>query len=519
MVERPAARVTGGKVEELQRKKAMIGLWPRATPTICKLGMAFCVVGLSGISVRSKSQEAVQLPDTPSGRLVGDWISVCQAQNLARLKQWFTANLSEQAAKRASAEDRALDDLGLCEANGGFRLAGITKAEAGTLSVLLVGLKSGVWFEERLAANGAGQLDRARLTPTAPAESALPKDLSDDSVAHEVNSTVAKLSGMGLFSGIVTVARGRQILASASAGYADLAKKTPITGSTRFTLGSMGKMFTAAAIGQAVDQGKLSFEDTVGKFFPDYPNQTVRDKVTVGMLLSHTAGLGDFLGKRTPDMMKNGVKRAADFMPLYDTEEPQFVPGSNWAYSNAGLALAGAILEKVSGEDYPDYLRKHIFAVAGMKNSDPNNIPHTTAGMVTPYTKLSERGPSPDWHEAEHDIGSPAGGAISSADDLVRFADALRNGKLVSKATFEEMIKPHGSALTAKYGYAMEIGEIYGRAVVGHGGGFPGVSTRLYLVLDSPYTVVTLANIDPPAAEYAGSKVVAIMAEKAKSGK
>jgi D-alanyl-D-alanine carboxypeptidase len=492
---------------------------PRATATARRLGLAFCVVGLGAISMQCKSEETAHLPDTPPGKLAGDWINVCQAQDLARLTLWFTANLSEQAAKQAPAEFRARQDFGLCEANGGFRLAGIRNAEVGTISVLLIGLKSDIWFEQSLMVNGAGQLDRARLNPTAPAESTLPKDLSDDSVAHEVNSAVAKLSRMGLFSGIVTVARGRQTIASASSGYADLAKKTPITGSTQFTLGSMGKMFTAAAIGQVVDQGKLSFDDTVGKFFPDYPNQTVRDKVTVGMLLSHTAGLGDFLGKRTPDMMKNGVKRAADFMPLYDTEEPQFVPGTNWAYSNAGLALAGAILEKVSGEDYPAYLRKHIFAVAGMANSDPNNIPHTTARMVTPYTKMSKGDPSPDSHEAEHDIGSPAGGAISTADDLVRFADALRNGKLVSNATFEEMTKPHGSALAAKYGYAMEIGELYGRTVVGHGGGFPGVSTRLYLVLGSPYTVVALANIDPPAAEFAGSKVVAIMAEKAKSGK
>jgi CubicO group peptidase (beta-lactamase class C family) len=483
--------------------------------------MAFCVVGLGAVAVsmQGRSEETAHLPDTQAGRLVGDWMNVCQAQNLARLTEWLTANLSEQAAKRASAQDRAREDLGLCETNGGFRLAGITNAEPNAISVLLVGLKSGIWFEDRFVVNDAGKLDRARPIPTVPAESTLPKDLSDGSVAHEASSAVAKLSRMGLFSGIVTVARGRQTIASASAGYADLAKKTPITGSTQFTLGSMGKMFTAAGIGQLVDQGKLSFDDTVGKFFADYPNQTVRDKVTVGMLLSHTAGLGDFLGKRTPDMMKNGVKRAADFMPLYDTEEPQFAPGTSWAYSNAGLALAGAILEKVSGEDYPDYLRKHIFAVAGMTNSDPNNLPHITARMVTPYTKMSERGPSSDSHEAEHDIGSPAGGAISTADDLVRFADALRNGKLVSNATFAEMIKPHGSALAAKYGYAMEIGETYGRTVVGHGGGFPGVSTRLYLVLDLPYTVVALANIDPPAAEYAGSKMLAIMSEKAKSGK
>src|ERR1700719_4064980 len=233
-------------MEELQKRMGISGLWPRATATVCRFGMPFFLVGLGAISMQCKSEETAHLPDTRAGSLVGDWINVCQAQNLARWTAWFTANLSEQAAKRASAQDRARDDFGLCEANGGFRLAGITKAEPSTISVLLVGLKSGIWFEKRLVVNGAGKLDRAGLNPTVPAESALPKDLSDGSVAREVTSAVAKLSRMGLFSGIVTVARGRQSIASASGGYADKAKKTPITGSTQFTLGSMGKMFTAA---------------------------------------------------------------------------------------------------------------------------------------------------------------------------------------------------------------------------------------------------------------------------------
>ncbi len=331
---------------------------------------------------------------------------------------------------------------------------------------------------------------------------------------------MATLAQRGLFSGIVTVARGTQIIATATDNYADRAKHTPISDSTRFTLGSMGKMFTAASIGQLVDQKKLSFDDTVGKFFPDYPNETIRRKATVGMLLSHTAGLGDFLAKRPPGMMKNGVKRASEFMPLYDTDAPLFPPGTGWSYSNAGLALAGAIVEQVSGEDYPDYIRKHIFAVAGMHASDPNNVPYTGTQLVTPYTKFTEQGPVADWQEAEHDIGSPAGGAISTAGDLVRFAAALRDGKLVSQTTFAEMVKTHGAVPTGdKYGYAMEIADVYGRTVVGHGGGFPGVSTHLYLILGSSYTVVVLANQDPPADAYAGSMVVALMAEKAKLGK
>jgi CubicO group peptidase (beta-lactamase class C family) len=482
--------------------------------------LSLIVFVLSITLAQTTKAEKTALPGTKAGQLVGEWIKLCQAPDLDQMTKWQSANLSDAGAKDDPAQDRAHEDFELCALNGGFRIAAVTQSNPNAISLALVGLKSNIWLKQRLAVNGTGKLEEVSLLPMAPVEGALPKDLSDAAIGREVNRIVAKLSGLGLFSGIVRVSRGTETIASASGGYADRAKKTPITGSTQFTLGSMGKMFTGASIGQLVDQGKMSFGDTVGKFFPDYPNSTVREKVTVGMLLSHTAGMDDFLGKRTPEMMTRGVKRAAEFMPLYEHDEPQFVPGTHWAYSNSGLALAGAIVEKVSGEDYPDYIRRHIFAAAGMTNSDPNNIPHLTTKLVTPYTKQTEGAPTPDWHEAEHDIGSPAGGAISSAGDLVRFAEALRSGKLMSHPTFEEMRTPSDRAPhDYKYGFAMEIEDVYSRTIVGHGGGFPGVSTHLYLVVDSPYTVVVLSNEDPPAADYVGSAVVALVAEKTKLGK
>jgi len=140
-----------------------------------------------------------------------------------------------------------------------------------------------------------------------------------------------------------------------------------------------------------------------------------------------------------------------------------------------------------------------------------------TPQMVTPYTQFSDSGPSTGWHEAEHDIGSPAGGAISTAHDLVHFAAALRSGRLERETTFAEMTTPRDSRPNGEgYGYAMEIHPVYGRTVVGHGGGFPGVNTHLYLILGSPYTVVVLTNQDPPAEEYAGQTTLAWVVEKAK---
>lgn len=463
--------------------------------------------------------QTVQLPDTEAGKLASEWLAQCNAPNRDALVKWNAANREEAFLKEHSAEEVADSQLHECRQQGGFDVVKTNESTPEHILLTARGKKSGVFLGlEFMTRNG--KLGGIGFRPADIPDSVLPSDVSYAAVKKEIDATVSRLSSAGLFSGIVMVARGTQPIAVATGGYADRDKKSPITPDTQFTLGSMGKMFTAAAVGQLVDQGKLSYDDVVGKFFPQYGNQTIREKVTVGMLLSHTGGLGDFLDKRTPEMMKNGVKRASEFVPLFENDAPKFEPGTSWSYSNAGLALAGAIVEKVSGEAYPDYLRKHIFEPTGMKNSDPNNIPHHDPRMVTPYTQMSEKGPSNEWHTAEADIGSPAGGALSTANDLVRFADALRNGKLVSKATFEKMTQPHGKTpWGGEYGYAMQIEHVEGETVVGHGGGYPGVNTELYIILNSPYTIVALANQDPPAADFASQMAKAVMAKKAKDGK
>lgn len=473
------------------------------------------LLGTTSVSGANEVQ-GVKLPDTPAAKLMSDWANLCRKPDLAQMTTWMGKHLSAEGAKRMSAEARAKDGYDMCADNGGLTVVDVANSDSTSIALTMQGVKTGNWFEMLVIANAAGELDRNGSRPSLPAESSLPAIITDEVIAGEVKHIVAQQSQAGQFSGIVIVARGAKVVASASGGYANRANETPFNGSSQFTLGSMGKMFTAVAIGQLVDQGKLKLDDPVGKFFRDYPNRTVRDKVTVAMLLSHTSGMGDFLDKRTASMMSKGVGRAEEFMPLYDTDEPEFTPGEGRAYSNAGLALAGAIVEKASGESYPDYLRKHVFEPAGMLHSSANNVPQASDALVTPYTREG----SPDWKVAEADIGSPAGGAISTADDLVRFAEALRDGSLVSKTWFADMATPHGPpGPGGAYGYAMGIQEVYGETVVGHDGGFPGVSTNLGMVLGSPYTVVVLSNFDPPAESVVGLPIVALVAERAKRDK
>ena len=506
--------------------------WPQQTAILTALFSSCLCIARTRPADKNDSiaqSSAIKMPDTTPGKLIGEWLAMCSAPNLEQFTKWNNEHTSSKVFKFVSAEKIAEHDFKDCTDSGGYRAIEVADSKPDSIRLLVKADKTGAYSNLGLALSGKdedakdlGKIIRFGGGPAAPPESTLPKDLTDTALAADLTAYADKLGASGNFSGILMVARDDKPIITHTAGFADRDKKIAFTQESQFTIGSMGKMFTAAAVGQLVDEGKLSYDDVVGKFFPDYANQTVREKVTVGMLLSHTAGLKDFLGKRTPEMMKNGVKRAAEFVPLFEKDELRFPPGTSWAYSNAGLALAGAIVEKVSGEDYPDYIRKHIFAPAGMKDSDPNNVPGPHPRLVVPYTHASATGQTDNWHEAEHDIGSPAGGAISTAADLIRFADALRNGKLVSKAIFAKMVTEHGKPQGGPggaYGYAMEISDVYGRTVVGHGGGFPGVSTHLYMVLDSPYTVVVLSNQDPPSSETIGERAKALVAEKAKQEK
>jgi CubicO group peptidase (beta-lactamase class C family) len=482
-----------------------------------KISRTQAVAALLYMTATASAQEALKIPDTKPGRILSEVLELCEKPEPAALEKWAEAHLPEKFLRdfgvRRFAEDQARE----CADYGGFTLTSVVESTPEHVIVAAYPRRVKLLVHLRLRLDANGKARGLSVDPAVPPESALGADLGDKAAAQQIAALVEGLATAEQFSGIVMVARGTKPIVMRAAGYADRAKKTPITPATQFTLGSLGKMFTATAIGQLVDQGKLSFDDVVGKFFPAYANRTVREKVTVGMLLSHTGGLGNFLAQRTPEMMKHGVQRAAEFVPLFEKDEPQFEPGTGWSYSNAGLALAGAIVEQVSGEDYPSYLRKHIFAVAGMKNSDPNNVPHINAKSVVPYT--SSEKPGERWEVAERDIGSPAGGAISTAEDLIQFAAALRSGKLVSKATFAKMVEKHGGPPGHEYGYAMQLDEVYGRKVVGHGGGYPGVSTHLYLVLDSLYTAVVLANLDPPAADRVGETAKALAAARAKTGR
>ena len=322
--------------------------------------------------------------------------------------------------------------------------------------------------------------------------------------AKELDSYFNSLVAENKLSGVVLVAKDGVAVASKATGIANKATNAPIDLNTKFNLGSMNKMFTAVAIAQLAQAGKLSFTDTVGKHLPDYPNKEVADKVTIHQLLTHTSGMGMYFGQKFKEQREKLVTVAAH-LPLFAGDPLAFPPGEKFQYSNAGYMLLGAIIEKVSGQDYYSYVQEHIYKPAGMNDTGFYDATKETPNLAVGYTKMSPDGqPQAEIRDNTNmrDVrGGPAGGGFSTAPDLVKFQQALFSYKLLDKAHTELVTtgKVDGPRGMGKYGYGFGDNNAGGKHSVGHNGGFPGIAANFEMFPESGYTAVELMNTDPPA--------------------
>jgi D-alanyl-D-alanine carboxypeptidase len=192
-----------------------------------------------------------------------------------------------------------------------------------------------------------------------------------------------------------------------------------------------------------------------------------------------------------------------DYFPLFVNELLKFDPGQKWDYSNSGFILLGAIIEKVSGQSYFDYVRENLYKPAGMTNTDCYEMDQDTPNLAIGYTR--ERASRPWKNNLYRHVvkGGPAGGGFSTAEDLLKFDIALRNHKLLS-TKYTDLVLTGKVALpgssTQKYAYGFGDDSRNGHRIVGHEGGFPGINSQLDIYLDLGYTVAVMSNYDPPAA-------------------
>ena len=332
------------------------------------------------------------------------------------------------------------------------------------------------------------------LRPPKVPEGAAAKKLSPKEVAAELEALVKKLAAEDAFSGTVLLAKDGQVLYKGAFGVANKDFNVPNKIDTKFNLGSMNKMFTSVAIAQLVEKGKLSFDDPLAKFVPDFPNPEAAKKIQIKHLLSHTAGLGSYFSERYQKLARHQIRTVDDMMRLAreDEKDVKFEPGSKWQYSNTGMMVLGKVIEVASGQDYFDYVRENIYKPAGMTNTDSYELDKVNANLAVGYHKqFTDAGVEWSNNVFAHVMrGGPQGGGYSTVEDLLKFDQALRSGKLVSAEMLKTLTSPKPELNSPDYGYGFQTGG----PSTGHGGGFLGINSNLAMYLGSGWSAIVMSN-------------------------
>jgi CubicO group peptidase (beta-lactamase class C family) len=297
----------------------------------------------------------------------------------------------------------------------------------------------------------------------------------ESALAAKIDAVMAAIFKPGEPGAAIIVRKDGQTIFRKGYGKADLELGVAVEPDMIFRLGSITKQFTAVSILLLAQEGKLGLQDEIAKFLPDYPTRGRR--ITIEHLLTHTSGIQSYtdMPEWLPLWRKDfTVKELVD---LFKDKPMQFEPGSSWAYNNSGYFLLGAIIEKVSGKTYEDFVTERIFKPLGMKGSSygsteriiPRRVPGYQAdkgGFVNaPYLSMTQP--------------YAAGSLLSTVDDLAIWSDAVFAGKVVRKEWLDKAFTPYKltNGQSAGYGYGWFVGDFAGHRSIEHGGGINGFTS------------------------------------------
>ncbi|MHB1329072.1 MAG: serine hydrolase domain-containing protein [Gemmatimonadales bacterium] len=430
---------------------------------------------VDGPAVR-RAREMVALINSGTPAMIQAYVDSAFAPAMRRMP--LSAHVSYVMGQRELS--RRLEWVAPIESTPTMAVVHLTRQLTGAPLALMVRTEG-----ERGLIEGIGQ------RPPPPGSAPPVKASTDREMAAELERYVDVLAKADVFSGAVLLAHNGRVLFSRAYGQANKDFEAPNQVDTRFNLGSMNKMFTGVAIAQLVEKGKLSFDDPLSKFLPDYPTPEAAQKIRIKHLLTHTSGLGSYFNQEFMRSSRALYRTVDEMMQLAKGDSMAFEPGTRWAYSNTGMLVLGKVIEVASGQDYFSYVRDNIYRPAGMTHSDAYELDYVTPNLAVGYDKEFLPDGSKRYRNNifQHVIrGGPAGGGYSTVADLHRFAEALTSGKLVGKPYLEALTTPKSEISSPQYGYGFSVNASTG--AVGHSGGFPGISSNLDIFTRSGYVAV-----------------------------
>lgn len=322
------------------------------------------------------------------------------------------------------------------------------------------------------------------------AQDALPPDLAAkiDKIANDA------LAKSGVPSASIAVVRDGKLVYAKAYGHARLDPKTPATPGMRYSIGSISKEFTAAAILMLQQQGKLSLDDKVAKFFPGL---TDADHITLRQILSHTSGYQDYWPQDYLMPPMRLPTTPARIMDGWAKKPLDFAPGSQWQYSNTGYVIAGAIVQKVTGQTPFKFLQQHVFPVLGITDAYDTNLHALPAGDARGYSRNALGPLRPSEKEGVNWMFG-AGELAMTASDLARWDIAMIDQTLLQPASWRAMQTEIvlNDGLGSGYGLGLFVGKLDGHRMISHDGEVMGFTAGNAIFPDDKVAVVVLTNQD-----------------------
>ena len=313
----------------------------------------------------------------------------------------------------------------------------------------------------------------------------------------------AWMEGQIAYRGLPGIAVGvvsdQELVWSKGFGFADLKAKLPMTPATKFRMASNSKLFTAIAIMQLREEGKLGLDDPVVKYLPWFKARPAGDDdgpITLEQLLSHSSGLQREAGDHWSSFE---FPTRDELQRLYSDRQAAFAPSVRWKYSNLAYAIAGLVVEKVSGEKWADYVEHNIFKPLQMNDS---SVDKKVSGLAVPYGRRMPDGTREVLPFVDAKGMAAATGVTSDVEDMAKFLSAqFRRGarggaQVVSGGSWREMLRVRSveENWSSGTGLGFDVKRVKDKTYIGHGGGYPGNTTQTLIQLDDKVGVIVLTN-------------------------
>jgi CubicO group peptidase (beta-lactamase class C family) len=447
------------------------------------------------VAVAASAQ--AQQPENPAERRAREFARLLDAGNRAELVKYAKESFAPRFLS-VPMEQHLGFFSSIHDVTRGVEFQSVRDVTPTEVTALLKGKLIGQWLAlvVRVEPEAPHRIAGLGLRPASPPASAQPaKKLTPEQIAQELGAFMKKLSDADVFSGTVLLAKDGVPIFKGAYGMANKDFNVPNRIDTKFNLGSMNKMFTAVAIAQLVERGKLSFDDSLSKFLPEFPDKTSAEKIRIKHLLTHTAGLGGYFSRQWQESSRAMYRTVDDMMKRVAADEKLlFEPGTRWQYSNTGMLVLGKVIELVSGQSYYDYVRENVSKPAGMVNTDCYELDKVNPNLAIGYDKqYGDDGVSFTNNIFAHVMrGGPQGGGYSTVEDLLKFDIALRSNKLVGAEYVKLLLSAKPELKSPSYGYGFGIDEEL--QVAGHSGGFIGINSNLDMFLGTGWTAVVMSN-------------------------